>query len=90
MGRLPDKSREIYKREEPRLVLEALTQLRLADSDALCQVEEGASHRATLDQLLTRLEQLLRRLSDDMTARYFQHAEAIHQLVPTHPEQQEE
>jgi uncharacterized circularly permuted ATP-grasp superfamily protein/uncharacterized alpha-E superfamily protein len=66
-----------------RLTLGALTQLRLFDVGSLAApptdpLPEGPP---ALDALLAELMSYLARLSDELTRRYFSHAEAPHQLV---------
>ena len=69
-----------YRSVEERLILEALTQLRLAEIDGLIQVSED-NFRTELDQLMARLGRLLSALSDALTNRYFSHADQPRQLV---------
>jgi uncharacterized circularly permuted ATP-grasp superfamily protein/uncharacterized alpha-E superfamily protein len=63
-----------------RLILEALTLLRLAEVDILCQFSE-VNFRGDLDGLLARLIELLPALSDAIGNNYFSHAEQPRQLV---------
>jgi len=78
---LPQKTILSQRSREERLVLETLTLLRLAEVDPLLTVPEGKEEREGLDQLLTRLGQLLRSLSDAITESYFRQSELPHQLV---------
>jgi hypothetical protein len=67
-----------------KLLLEALTLVRLADMDTLAQVTTDAiegDFRKELDQLLVKVADLLVRLSDVVSNNYFTHAETPHQLV---------
>jgi uncharacterized circularly permuted ATP-grasp superfamily protein/uncharacterized alpha-E superfamily protein len=68
-----------------RLVLDALTRLRLFDLSTLTQPEGGGAPSAdgvrALDRLLGDIVTLLTALSDELTRRYFSSAEAPHQLV---------
>ena len=77
---LPRQDRALgYKILEQRLALEALSQVRLADSAELAEIDDGL--RPHLDQLLVRLSRLLPQLSDALTNSYFSHAEQPQQLV---------
>jgi uncharacterized circularly permuted ATP-grasp superfamily protein/uncharacterized alpha-E superfamily protein len=69
-----------YHSAEERLILEALTQLRLADVDQLAQVGDNYL-RPTLNRLLLKIGQNLADLSNALTNSYFSHAEQPHQLV---------
>jgi uncharacterized circularly permuted ATP-grasp superfamily protein/uncharacterized alpha-E superfamily protein len=69
-----------YHSAEERLILEALTQLRLADVDQLAQVTNNYL-RPLLNQLLLKLGQNLADLSNALSNSYFSHAEQPHQLV---------
>jgi len=70
-----------------RFTLAALTQLRLFDVASLTAPPAGQSAKqspdglAALKALLEQLASLLAQLSDELTRRYFSHAEAPHQLV---------
>jgi uncharacterized alpha-E superfamily protein len=66
---------------EERLLLEALTTLRLADIERLSQVPQGKGMREALDQLLSRLGYLLRTLSETITSNYFNQTDLPRQLV---------
>ncbi len=66
---------------EERLLLEALTTLRLADIERLVQVPQGKGMREALDQLLSRLGYLLRTLSETITSNYFNQTDLPRQLV---------
>jgi len=63
-----------------RLALMAMTSLRLAEIDGLCEVSEGG-HRPHLETLLTRLHTDLPALSDAMTHHYLSHAESSRHLA---------
>ncbi|OUD15691.1 circularly permuted type 2 ATP-grasp protein [Thioflexithrix psekupsensis] len=69
-----------YHYAEGRLILEALTQVRLSVVDVLAKPSED-QFRRDLDQLLVRLGRLLPGLSDAITNSYFSHAEQPRQLV---------
>ncbi len=93
ISNLPRDNVFAYKSQEERLLLEALTQVRLADPQVLsAHAEHGGdsatqrvgrgAFRAQLDQLLVRLNHLLPAISDALTNSYFSHTETPHQLVP--------
>ena len=67
---LPKASQDAIRTPEQRLALDLLTQVRLADMDALRQVD-STGHRANLAQALDRLIAGLPQLSDIITRRYF-------------------
>ena len=69
-----------YHSAEERLILEALTQLRLADVDQLASVSDNYL-RPALNQLLLKLGQSLASLSNALSNSYFSHAEQPRQLV---------
>ncbi len=66
-----------------RLTLAALTQLRLFDIASLTSqsAEPARAASLALEALLQQLSALLAQLSDELTRRYFSHAEAPQQLV---------
>lgn len=80
---LPGNS-QIYCSRMGKLLLEALTSVRLADMDTLATIategKEG-DFRKDLDQLLTKVFDLLVQLSDVISNQYFTHAETARQLV---------
>jgi uncharacterized alpha-E superfamily protein len=78
---LPKKTVLSHRSPEERLVLEALTMLRLADLERLLLVPQGKEEREALDQLLSRLGYLLRSLSDALTLSYFRQTDLPQQLV---------
>jgi uncharacterized alpha-E superfamily protein len=63
-----------------RLALLALTSLRLAEIDVLCEVSE-AGRRSHLETLLTRLRTDLPALSEAMTHHYLSHVETSRHLA---------
>ena len=63
-----------------RLALMALTSLRLAEINVLCEVS-GDGRRSHLETLLTRLRTDLPALSDTMTHHYLSHAEISRHLA---------
>ncbi len=84
-GYLPvDRSRQQLSAEE-RLVLELLTQLRLADASDLAEIGTDASIRVKMDRVMDHIQQQLLELSNVMTTTYFRKDEQIQQLVPTRP-----
>jgi uncharacterized alpha-E superfamily protein len=68
-----------FKRPEPRLVLAALTRLRLAERARLMSDEVG--FRGELDRLLNDIGEQLNALGEALADGYFRHAEPLHQLV---------
>lgn len=68
-----------YFRREPRLILEALTRLRLAELTELSRAEAG--FRGPLDRLLNELGERLQALGEALADGYFRHADQPQQLV---------
>ncbi len=66
-----------YRRREPRLVLAALSALRLTDSATLA----AGKDRPALDQLLQGLDQQLSELGEALAGGYFRHSDPPRQLV---------
>ncbi len=60
---------------EERLVLEAISQIRLTDADTLAQASEDGSIANELEQLLARLSHLLTSTSEAVTDAFFSHVE---------------
>jgi uncharacterized circularly permuted ATP-grasp superfamily protein/uncharacterized alpha-E superfamily protein len=80
---LPGNS-QIYCSQMGKLLLEALTLVRLADMDKLAVVttdETDNDLRKDLEQLITKVFDLLVQLSDVISNQYFTHAEMARQLV---------
>jgi len=69
---------------EERLIMEALTQLRIAQSEPLAEINDGQRH--ALAQLLMHLGIQLPALSNQLAQTYFYKELPLHQLVPIHPE----
>lgn len=80
LAQLPRDSVLAYKSEEERLVLNALTTVRLADPRQLAAVDE-TGQRPALETLLSTLLDLLPQLSDAVSNSYFSHAEQPQQLI---------
>lgn len=80
IGYLPQDNRIPYQTLESKLILEGLTQVRLADVFMLAEASED-KFRKHLNQLLMRLRRLSLTLSDAITNSYFSHAEQPRQLV---------
>lgn len=79
---LPHKDDMPYRSQEERLILTAVTKIRLADVNQLAGTEkENPTERQTLIELLEQLNHLLPTLSDALTNSYFSHAEKAQQLV---------
>ncbi|MEZ5673034.1 MAG: circularly permuted type 2 ATP-grasp protein [Thiotrichaceae bacterium] len=83
---------QIYCSPMGKILLEALTLIRLADMDALAQVTTdpvAGDFRKELEQLLTKVGDLLVHLSDIVSNSYFTHAEVQRQLVKLGSETQD-
>jgi uncharacterized circularly permuted ATP-grasp superfamily protein/uncharacterized alpha-E superfamily protein len=70
-----------FRSSEERLILEALTLLRLANIEEISQVATGENFRKELTQLLAKINRILPELSDAITNCHFSHAEQPRQLV---------
>lgn len=79
---LPRDHRQQRLGDDERCVLEAFSDLRLADVVALSQVDEAEGLYLSLDELLARQAECLWKLSDVITRTYFSHAQPPHQLAP--------
>jgi uncharacterized circularly permuted ATP-grasp superfamily protein/uncharacterized alpha-E superfamily protein len=64
-----------------RLLLRGLTEVRLAEIDALAQPDKEGKRRAALDSMMRSLEKQLAAISDALTAQYFRHEEQPHSLL---------
>jgi len=82
LDKLP-RNQPLHRSTHGRLILEALTQLRLSDPTQLAKVSEDR-FRTDLDQLLVRLSRLLPALSDALTNNYFSHADQPRQLIESY------
>ncbi len=81
IGNLPrSNNSNLFRSQQERLSLEALTLLRLTDVKTLVQPSKD-NFRTELDQLLARLGHLLPILSDALTSAYFSHAEQPQHLM---------
>jgi uncharacterized circularly permuted ATP-grasp superfamily protein/uncharacterized alpha-E superfamily protein len=78
LAALPGQDSRPYKREM-RLLMEAATQLKLANAEELAETDNGT--RTRLVALLASLAQNLSETSDALTESYFTHAERPYQLV---------
>ncbi len=79
---LPRDPRQQRLGDDERCILEAYTELQLADVVSLSQIEGTEGLRLALDELLARQANSLWRLSDVITRNYFSHAQPPHQLAP--------
>jgi uncharacterized alpha-E superfamily protein len=78
---LPKKVVPSQRSAEERLVLEALTAVRLTDIERLSHLPHGKNMREALDQLLARLGYLLHTFSETLTSSYFSQTDLPQQLV---------
>ena len=74
-------------RPEERLALEAVTRLRLSDTDQLCVPDDTHRGYPHLETLLGEMRQLLERLSEAVSHAYFIHTPKSRQLSGVHLEQ---
>jgi len=82
---LPGERGRTHLSVEERLVLEMLTELRLADTEQLSVPDESGLYRQKLDAILGQLIVHVPKLFDAMSNNYFQKDDEIHQLVGTYP-----
>ncbi len=81
---LPYDSSNPMRSAEQRIMLSALTSLRLAEVDSLCEADRDGM-RDKLDRLLTRLATHLRNLSDSLARSYLIHAGLSQQMSDIRP-----
>jgi uncharacterized circularly permuted ATP-grasp superfamily protein/uncharacterized alpha-E superfamily protein len=81
--RLPRGTLPRYRTPAARILLPALTALRMADPTTLEAVDALSQTRAELDRLLVATLESLPQVSEALTATYFRHAEQPQQLNPT-------
>lgn len=84
VDRLPYDSASPVRSAEQRIMLSALTSLRLAEVDSLCEVDRDGT-RDKLDRLITRLATHLRNLSDSLSRTYLIHAGPSQQMSDIKP-----
>jgi uncharacterized alpha-E superfamily protein len=80
VAKLPRKDERAFRSREERVVLEALTELRLSDVSRLAEMV-GHGRREALDAMLRTIMERLPGLSDAVAAAYFRHEDQPHQLV---------
>ncbi|ADB17514.1 protein of unknown function DUF404 [Pirellula staleyi DSM 6068] len=81
---LPRSASQLLLTSEQRIVLSALTDVRLSDVYALAEVEKDG-HRRQLEALLARSADQLRALSDEITRHYLIHAGPSRQMNEIRP-----
>jgi len=83
LKQLPGVGAGAYRRPESRLLLEVLTQARLADCASLAELPTEGAGAGPLAELMQRLVGLLSDFAEALSSRYFKHTELPHQLAPT-------
>lgn len=83
---LPRETSHTQLSAEERLVLEAISQLRLTDAQNLAKPGQDATFYEDLDQCLARVTHLLSRTGDVLADSYFSHTQAPQQLTPVQAE----
>lgn len=83
LASLPRDNSALQLSEESRYVLEAATAIRLSDLSILARAEPLSNARVNLDQLLVRVEHLLRHASDALGRDYFTDTRGPRQLIGT-------
>ncbi|MDX1693147.1 MAG: circularly permuted type 2 ATP-grasp protein [Ketobacteraceae bacterium] len=78
---LPKRKADIRLLQEERAVLEAKTSLQLSMLKELTAPKDGAGIRETLDQLLVRVQRLLVKGTNELSDRFFDHAEGPQPLT---------
>lgn len=81
VGELPKSDLTPGRSPTEKLVLESLTNIRLAEIDNLIQCDKNGKRRGALLRLLSALNNSLAALSDAITAQYFRHEEQPHSLL---------
>ena len=85
LAALPRDTNAAQLSEESRSVLETATTVRLSDLNQLAAADPDGKLRPNLDQLLVRIDQLLRRASDALVSDYFTDSRGPQQLIGTDP-----
>lgn len=78
---LPSPTPVVRRTHEERIVLEAVTALRLTDMDSLVDINPSTHRRDTLHGLLCKIDNLLGALSDSIGLTYFDQVQQPQQLV---------
>ncbi len=78
---MPGDSLSTRRTPAQRILMRAITELRLAELDLLARASEGGRRREALDGLLASVETSISALSDAITAQYFRHEEQPHHLI---------
>lgn len=86
IAKLPRQDAQSQYSQEERLVLEAITQLKLTDPIQLTTLADNSSYYQELDQRLARCAHLLTQLAEVVTENYFSHTLGPQQLSPTQPD----
>lgn len=81
IAQLPRETTAYHLSLEERLILEAATRLRLADTGDLAQIRAESNLRQNLDDFMAYLTTLLSQLSEVMIQTYFTHTQAPRQLA---------
>jgi uncharacterized alpha-E superfamily protein len=81
IAKLPRKLVSHRLSEEERIVLEAATLLKLSDTVALAECQEGEMIRVELDNKLAKISHLLAQTSNVIVRSYFSHSQPQQQLM---------
>lgn len=86
LAKLPPVQRNLPPHQlsrEQRLILQASTEIKLAEVEKLGRISEDTGSRAQLAKLLDNVERRLAKASALLTQKYFSHTESARQLAPT-------
>ena len=81
MAQMPKGDLAVGRTAAEKLLMKSLTEIRLAELDALAQADPKARCRLALDETLRDLDLQLAAVSDAITAQYFRHEEQPHSLL---------
>jgi uncharacterized alpha-E superfamily protein len=68
---------------EQRLILQASTDLKMAEVEKLSNISEELGTRRNLAKLLDNVERKLEKVSEQLHQKYFTHTQSARQLAPT-------
>lgn len=78
---LPEKTSHSRLREDQKLLLQAITKLKLCDVSTLAHLDSETSKREDLEELLKELTNIISGISEHLTLYYFSHVSPSHLLA---------
>ncbi|MEE2730611.1 MAG: circularly permuted type 2 ATP-grasp protein [Pseudomonadota bacterium] len=83
MEALPQPTPSHHLSREQRLILQASTEIKLAEVEKLANINDELGSRRALAKLLDNVERRLEKVSELLHQRYFTHTQSARQLAPT-------